>query len=298
MDIILIPLIFCLSLFLYLHICFHIKTSNDLEVYDVDNLSKDKLEEVCDLKQPVIFNYNDNNIINIFNNTNIKNTYGAFDIKLRDVKKELTDNELLYVNINFNNLMNIFENKNTNKDSSFFTENNLDFLEETGLIKVLKLNDLYLRPYLLLHCNYDVQTGEENAQTPFKYELYYRHYMLVTSGTVRVKLSPPKYKKNLYVNNDYENFEFKSEINPWDVNYQYKSEFDKVKCLEVELTTGQMLYIPPYWFYSIEFGKNSMICNFKYQTYMSSLCILPQLAINVLQNHNIEKKYIKNYKKI
>jgi hypothetical protein len=293
MDIILIPLIFCIALFLYLHICFHNKTSNDLEIYEVEKISKDKLEEVCDLRQPVIFDFNNDDINNLFNKTTIQNTYGAFDIKLRDTKKEINENELLYLNINFNKLIDITE-KDT--ETKYYTENNQDFLEETGLIKMLKLNDLYLRPHLILNSYYDVQYGSDQTHTPFKYDLFYRHYILVTSGSVKLKLAPPKYKKYLFVKNDYENFEFKSEINPWNVSYQHKSEFDKVKCLEIELTKGQIVYIPPYWFYSIKFNKESMICNFQYQTYMSNMCIAPQLIINVLQNHNIQRKYIKNYK--
>ena len=293
MDIILIPLIFCIALFLYLHICFHNKTSNDLEIYEVEKISKDKLEEVCDLRQPVIFDFNNDDINNLFNKTNIQNTYGAFDIKLRDTKKEINENELLYLNINFNKLIDITE-KDT--ESKYYTENNQDFLEETGLIKMLKLNDLYLRPHLILNSYYDFQYGSSQTQTPFKYDLFYRHYILVTSGSVKIKLAPPKYKKYLFVKNDYENFEFKSEINPWSVSYQHKSEFDKVKCLEIELTKGQIVYLPPYWFYSIKFNKDSMICNFKSQTYMSNMCIAPQLIINILQNHNIQRKYIKNYK--
>ena len=62
MKIIFSMLIFCIVLFLYLHIFFHLKTSNDLEVYEIDQPSKDKLEEICDLRQPVIFNYESDNI--------------------------------------------------------------------------------------------------------------------------------------------------------------------------------------------------------------------------------------------
>ena len=35
--------IFCLVLFIYLHIQFHLKTSEDLEIYEIDDASKDKL---------------------------------------------------------------------------------------------------------------------------------------------------------------------------------------------------------------------------------------------------------------
>ena len=51
-------LLFCLVLFLYLHIQFHLKTSNDLELYEIDYPSKEKLEEICDLRQPLIFQTN------------------------------------------------------------------------------------------------------------------------------------------------------------------------------------------------------------------------------------------------
>ena len=45
-------LVFTVVLFFYLHIQFHLKTSNDLEVYELDSPSKETLEEVCDLRQP------------------------------------------------------------------------------------------------------------------------------------------------------------------------------------------------------------------------------------------------------
>ena len=55
--------IFCIVLFLYLHIQFHLKTSNDLEIYTIEEPSKEKLEEICDLRQPVIIDYKVDNII-------------------------------------------------------------------------------------------------------------------------------------------------------------------------------------------------------------------------------------------
>ena len=41
---------------------FHVKTSNDLEVYDVIKPSKEKLEELCDLRQPITMNFNNKQI--------------------------------------------------------------------------------------------------------------------------------------------------------------------------------------------------------------------------------------------
>jgi hypothetical protein len=53
-EIIIDLFIFCLILFFYLHIQFHLKTSDDLEIYEIDQASKDKMEEICDLRQPVL----------------------------------------------------------------------------------------------------------------------------------------------------------------------------------------------------------------------------------------------------
>ena len=52
MNFIFILLIFCLVLFFYLHIYFQLKTSDDLEIYEIENPSKERLEEICDLRQP------------------------------------------------------------------------------------------------------------------------------------------------------------------------------------------------------------------------------------------------------
>ena len=76
--------IFCLVLFLYLHIQFHLKTSNDLEIFEIDDPSKDKLEEVCDLRQPLLFNYVNDQIMNTSNLQYMMDNYHAFDMKIRN----------------------------------------------------------------------------------------------------------------------------------------------------------------------------------------------------------------------
>ena len=65
MNIFLTIFIFSLVLFLYLHIYFHLKVSNDLEVYTIEQPSKDKLEEICDFRQPVIFKFENTQLIKI-----------------------------------------------------------------------------------------------------------------------------------------------------------------------------------------------------------------------------------------
>ena len=45
------------------------------------------------------------------------------------------------------------------KESSYFSENNMDFIEETGIVKTFKYNDEFLRPGMVSNCNYDILMG-------------------------------------------------------------------------------------------------------------------------------------------
>jgi hypothetical protein len=297
MHIIYILLIFCIVLFLYLHVYFQLKTSNDLEIYEIDYPSKDKLEEICDLRQPILFNFQNERILESCQRNNILDTYGAFDVKIRNIKQAEKDSDTdtnLYVPLAFSNALKVVREDN---EAKYLVENNADFLEETGLLKSYKYNDVFLRPYMVSQCSYDFQIAAEKTQTPFRYELNYRNYLLVTEGSVKIKLAPPKSSKYLYTNNDYENFEFTSLINPWQVQSKYKADFDKIKCLDICMQKGQILFLPAYWWYSIEYGKETSVSTFKYKTYMNTIAILPKLVMKFLQNQNVKNNTVERLEK-
>ena len=206
MEIIIGVFIFCLVLFIYLHIQFHLKTGEDLEMYEVDEPSKEKLEEICDIRQPVLFNFENQKIMETSNKTYIANNYYAFETKIRNVKDSDSNSEL-YMPLPLHATIKLFNEDNA---SSYFSENNSEFLEETGVVKSLKYNDEFLRPYMVSNCNYDIMMASKNTCTPFRYEINYRNFFLLTQGSAQIKMAPPHSTKYLYPNYDYENFEFKS----------------------------------------------------------------------------------------
>ena len=136
---------------------------------------------------------------------------------------------------------------------------------------------------MVSNCNYDILMGSDKTRTPFKYEINYRNYFLCTKGFVTIKMTPPHSTKFLQPIYDYENFEFRSKINPWN------NDFEKVKFLEVTLTEGKTLFIPAYWWYSIEFTNQSCVVSYKYRTYMNNVAILPYFGLYFLQNQNIKR---------
>jgi sulfotransferase len=168
-----------------------------------------------------------------------------------------------------------------------------DFLEETGVIKNLRYNDEFLRPYMVSNCNYDIMMGSAGTCSPFRYELNYRNFLLLTQGTAQIKLAPPHSIKYLYPNYDYENFEFKSPVNPWSPQAKFQADFDKIKCLEFTLTPGKTLYLPAYWWYSIKFNNDTSISFFRYRTYLNNLAIIPYIAMHALQIQNVKRNTVK-----
>jgi hypothetical protein len=283
-------LIFCIVLFLYLHIYFQLKTSNDLEVYEIEQPSKEKLEEICDLRQPVIFDYQNESLLETCKLSQIVEHYSAFDVKLRNVK-DVDDNTDLHIPVTLKAALSIVSG---DKDAKYVSEKNGDFLEETGIIKNYKYNDAFLRPPMVSNCFYDLLTASQNTETPLQYSVNYRNFYLVTHGVIKIKLIPPKSARYLYPVDDYENFEFRSPLNPWAIQRQYKADYDKIKTLEIELKPGKIIYIPAYWWYSIKFMEPlSSVCVFKYRTYMNTVAILPKLCMKTLQRQNTKREIVK-----
>ena len=296
--------IFCIVLFLYLHIHFNLKRSNDLEVYEIEQPSKQRLEEVCDIRQPTTFEYYNEQLLSQLSYQGIHTNYRAFDINIRDVGKtptsaatateaaktqqKGTENEVvLYIPVTFKIAHEVLK-KDT--EMKYISEHNTDFIDDTGLIKVFQLNDEFLRPYMVSTCIYDIMLASIGTTTPLRYEVNYRNYFLVTQGSVKILLIPPKDTRYLYPINDYDILEFRSPVNPWKVQPEYQDDFDKIKTLEVELFQGMVMFIPAYWWYSIQFNSHeSSVCSFKYRTHMNTLAIAPQLMLNVLQNMNIKR---------
>jgi len=291
MQIIIAFFVFCIVLFIYLHIQFHLKTSNDLEIFEIEQASKDKLEEIADLRQPIVFDLEDDRIIQTTNKAYILNNYKAFEINIRNVK-ETDYNSEIYMPLPMYAAEKLF---NEDKTGTYFSEHNADFLQETGLVKKLQYNDEFLRPYMLSNFNYDIIMGSENTCTPFHYELNYRNYILATQGTIHIKLAPPHSSKYLYPVYDYENFEFRSPLNPWSIQPQYSADFDKMKCLDITLTPGKIIYIPAYWWYSVKFGKDSSASCFRYRTYMNNIAISPQIAMYAIQIQNVVRNVTKKH---
>lgn len=297
MEYLLEIIIFLIIAFIYLHIIYHHKTSNDYEIYELDHLSKDKLNEVCDLRQPVVFYY-DNKINQNCRFSKLSSEAGSMDVKIRDIS-ETNESDEMYIPLTLHNTEKLLKK---DSESRYISENNNDFIKEVGLDKHFKLNEDFIKPYLASSSEYDMLSGSHNSYTPLRYNLTYRNFYYVTEGSVSIKLTPPNSSKYLTTEKDFENFEFRSPVNPWNVQKEYEKEISKIRFVEITLTPGMMFYIPPYWWYSMKFSCNASehncittVTSFKYKTVMNTVSISPLLFIHLLQSFNVKRKFMKTF---
>ena len=277
-------LVFSIVLFFYLHIHYHLKTSNDLEVYELANPSKETLEEVCGLRQPTRVNFSPTLLSSRL--TSMEDTYGAFDVRVRDMSAPLEEGEDPYVQLPLSNVLRALEHDTS---SRYISEANSSFLAETGIAKTFSAEDPYLRPYMVARRTYDVLAGSAGACTQFRRELYNRTYFIAISGTVSVKLAPPRADRYLYPVYDYCNYELRSPVDPWEPQSFYQADFAKVKCLDVALQPGQALFVPAYWWYSIKFSTpKDRLASCRYSSYMSALATLNHTLMWALQSQNMK----------
>ncbi len=274
-------IIFVIVLFFYIHVYYHLKTSSDLEAYELDNTNNPEFDSVCSSRQPVIFpNTQLNDIYKHFNINNLSNHFSDFDVQLRNVAcQNLTPNMHLYSNITLKNAIKIIKSNN-----SVYSENNSSFVKESCLEKLIKQHDEFLRPSFLAYSNYDIIIGS-GCTTPLKYDNCYKHYIIPIEDSIEIKLSPPKYQSYMNLHKDYEYFQFFTNDNLWNSDYN-----KKIKSINIVLNPGQILLIPSYWMFSFYFHKPNLILSLKYYSLMNLISISPDIIMYLFQQQNIKYK--------
>ena len=100
--------------------------------------------------------------------------YGAFDVNVRNVKEQ-DDSTELYLPLVLREATELFRN---DEEQQYMSESNMEFLEETALVKEYKYNDAFLRPPMVSSCIYDLMLGSKGTTTPLRYSMNYRNYFL------------------------------------------------------------------------------------------------------------------------
>jgi hypothetical protein len=184
--------IFLVTVFLYIHIVAEYKKSEDLEIYEMDFESNEQLQEICNVKQPVLFEYASFNkdifikaqIEYILHNGStheilIKNTNDYW----KNNKNDESDTSIDSVAFPFKSSIKLLE---ADDKSHYISEGNSIFLQDFGLEKTMREIDKDLKPPFAISTTYDILFGAKNAATPIRYHTNSRHYIGVSHGKIQV----------------------------------------------------------------------------------------------------------------
>ena len=313
--------IFVLILFFYIHITAQWKTSSDIEIYESDYESPAQLQEICAVKQPVVFKFKQeaDAFFERFQSAKFEK-YDNIDVRIKDrqdynknpedlsrqdlSRQDLSRQDLSrqdlgrqdlgrqdlaidYVPLSFRSARRLMM---TDTNAKYFSEKNQTFLEESGLDRLSHSVDALLKPPLSAYTKYDILLGSPLVTTPLRYHLESHKFIATTRGKITVKLCPPKYSKIIPTNKDYENYEFWSPISPGSL--KDKELLQKIKFLDIEINSGDILFIPPYWWYSITFSGDpeTTVASFTYDVAMNIAAQLKHWGLYYLQQSNIKNR--------
>ena len=289
--------IFLLVLFLYIHITYQYKRSEDLEIYEIDYTDNIYLQEVCNVKQPILFEFKSIDE-ELFEQLKKPILNVNKDLYIKEINEYyIKETPIESIILPFEGAKKLLKN---DANSHYFTENNHDFIEQMNPL-IIDM-DKYLKPPLTIQIKYDYCRGSNNCVTPLRYHTNFRQFYLVTRGKISVKMKPFNNSKYLHPYKDYDILEFCSPINVWKPQEIYLNEMDKIKFLEFDILEGHVLYIPPYWWYSIKYTDDDTILNgFTYISLMNLLANTPDYMKYFLQKQNTQIKPIvsihKSYEK-
>ena len=265
MDTIYSILIFIAVLILYSQIIFQLKKGDDIEIYETDYTTNKDLNANANLKQPFVFQFAeyDSNLKTIPLSKMVAEQ-GSFDIYVKEVADYHADRPPTSIVLSLSAAHSLMK---TDTEGKYFSSGNQYFIEETGIQRYYQQLDKYLEPALSVFSHYDLLLGSAGVTTPLSYHTFERRYIYITGGKFTVKMTPWRSTKYMVVNKNYRDYEFSSPLNVW------IEEVSKMKFIEFNVEEGQIVYVPPFWHYSLKLtGEDDHVAHvFDYSSPMNIL---------------------------
>ena len=287
--------IFIVILFTYIHVNYQYKKSEDLEIYEMDYVSNEHLQTICNVKQPVLFQHPLFENIQLPNETRAKENTEINIWNTNDYYKSPGDASVSPVVLSFSAAERLFK---TDPQGHYYTEKNRTFFEENG-IHVPVAADPVLRPNFTVNSAHDLIKGSAKTCIPLRYHTLDRKFVSVISGKITVKMTP--WRSHVFLNpvKDYGTYEFYSRLNPWNCPPEYKNDMDKIRFLEFDVLSGYTLYIPPYWWYSVQLSStDTVVIGCEYQTAANVLANSPDIIKHYIQIHNTKRVQVRTLENV
>ena len=255
---------FLIVLFIYIHIQFQLSHSTEREVYVLDVPVTIPIEEIFELKQPVIMNLHDQSLIGEVTKHTLTEQFPKFDMLVYDNTREVTHAHILSSSSATTELF------YDDKEGKYYTERNHGFINTippNSIFKGITYKHQLLEPPLCSRKMYDIMFGSNNSTTSTQYSIMYRNLFTVTKGNLHVKMLHPDMTQEhkISVKPNYTDMSFftKEKIDLWEGKYH--------ETIELVVKEGETLSIPPYWLYSFRYEDETFVTCSYFNSYMTEI---------------------------
>jgi len=272
-------ILFFIILFSYIHVQHQFKSGEDLEIFEYDITTTKALQEILHLKQPVMFQL-DLELETTIEPLEYLEIKDRRDYQIKNPTKNIESIQLPFAKAR----------KLIDTDTKGLFYSNRNRLNPSWKTRLRKM-DTFLKPTFSLYTETDLIYGSKHARTITSFHRESHMFLYVppetNTGEIRLKMTPLSSEPFLNPVYDYTYFENWSAVDLFEPH-------EKIKCIDFLVKPGYVLFIPPYWFYSIEFQeKENEVCMVKYTTVANLLANIKHIGLFYLQQQNIEEKWWK-----
>ena len=284
-------MVIILCLFIVLHLKYNTKTTNHYTILQVDNtITKSQLEEYFQKKLPLV-------ITNLGNRWKefmklspqyIKKYCSSYPIKLHKTIKEQQKTNIvcstmkkyttLLLQSSSNDILNPLSCQQTRLG---YISEDKQFLKDYGLLHSLHHHTRILFPPMAFIKTYMFSMGPSGTKIGLRYETNFRNILYLVYGKIKIRLIHPKYNTYLYPSKRYDNNATLSSVNFWKINDLQHPLFKKVQYIEIVMSPGQLLFIPSYWWYAVEYIETSITISIKTNNVFSSIQKIPEVITSL-----------------
>jgi hypothetical protein len=282
-------IIFIIVFLIYLHWAEQYKSGEDLEIYEIDFTDNGHLQEVCKSKQPIVCEFSSVlskfHFLNTISLDDLGDKYGKLDVYVKDTDDTGSCDAIPL------SLESSLKLMATDTHSHYISEGNSEFIDETVLEKYYDSLHEYIKPAFTIHKQMDLCYGSKGSSTPLRYNTDFSHFMYVPKGKIRVKMTPHKSKKYLHPIKDYFSYEFYSPVCVWNTQSEYQNTIDKIQFLDFDVYAGNLLFIPPYWWFSLQYEEEgTFLYSIKYNTLMNVIANTHNIGNYLFQQYTTKTK--------
>lgn len=257
-------ILFICIFFIYIHFLNEWKVCESLELFETDYTDYYEFLSVCRLKQPFVCKYylhNDDvfnidwgqlNDIHIYNQNDSSDVMGSYYTLLSLMDK-----------------------------GKFYTQHNHQAITSSDIYDTLTANSDFIKPISNIHTSYDIFIGSNGVTTTLQYHNCSSMFLLGMKGSQTIRMYP--WSSIQRDNIDFMNYEFTSNKEVWNEPIE--------NMIEIDLRKGELLFVPPYWWYSCKHGHQSHLLSISYISLINSITHIPYKVQSFIQQQNILPAY-------